>query len=127
MRIALVARTIRRKGGTESYLFDLVGGFRQAGHQVDVFTMGDASDSPARAAGARVHHIPLGALPSAPRLWLFRAALNTSPGLGSRTSMPPRALAVPPYVPRSRASHTAAVWGCQKARALTSSTMRVAS
>jgi glycosyltransferase involved in cell wall biosynthesis len=75
MKVALVARTIRRKGGTESYLFDLVGGLREAGHDVDLFTVGEGRDSPARAAGARVHRIRLGALPNVPRLWLFRAAL----------------------------------------------------
>lgn len=75
MNIAIVARTAKHKGGTETYLFDLVRGFRAAGHAVDVFTAADSRQSPATAAGATVRVSPLALLPNAIRPWVFRAAL----------------------------------------------------
>ena len=77
MNIAIVARTAKRKGGTETYLFDLVRGFRQAGHAVDVFTAVDGKRSAAREAGATVHVSPVSLIPSSIRPWVFRAALRT--------------------------------------------------
>ena len=75
MQIAIVARTAKRKGGTESYLFDLVRGFTQAGHSVDVFTAVDAKPSAAAAAGATVQRIPLALVPATVRPWLLRMTL----------------------------------------------------
>ena len=77
MQVALIARTAKRKGGTETYLFDLVRGFRQGGHAVDVFTAVDGKRSAAREAGATVHVSPVSLVPSAIRPWIFRAALRT--------------------------------------------------
>jgi glycosyltransferase involved in cell wall biosynthesis len=77
MQVAIIARTAKRKGGTETYLFDLVRGFRQAGHSVDVFTAVDGKRSAAREAGATVHVSPVGLVPSSIRPWVFRAALRT--------------------------------------------------
>lgn len=37
MKIAIIHRQYRKRGGTEAYLFDLLFGFLQAGDQVDVF------------------------------------------------------------------------------------------
>jgi glycosyltransferase involved in cell wall biosynthesis len=76
MRVAIVARTAKRRGGTETYLFDLVRGFRRAAHSIDVFTANDSKDSPARAAGAAVHVSPLRLVPASIRPWVFRAALS---------------------------------------------------
>lgn len=76
MHIAIIARTAKRKGGTETYLFDLVRGFRQAGHSVDVFTAVDGKQSAAQAAGATVHVSPVSLVPATIRPWIFRAALH---------------------------------------------------
>ncbi len=77
MQVAIIARTAKRKGGTETYLFDLVRGFLQAGHAVDVFTAVDGKRSAAREAGATVHVSPVSLIPSSIRPWVFRAALRT--------------------------------------------------
>ena len=76
MKIALAVRSIRPKGGTESYLFDLVAGFKRAGHDVHVFTACWGRGSPLPSLGAAIHHVPLALVPSLPRHWLFRAALS---------------------------------------------------
>lgn len=76
MQIAIVARTAKHKGGTETYLFDLVRGFRAAGHDVDVYTAADSKQSAAAKAGAKVHVSPLALVPSSIRPWVFRAALH---------------------------------------------------
>ena len=78
MRVAIVARTAKRRGGTETYLFDLVRGFRAAGHTVDVFAGADSRDSPARAAGATMRVWPLGLVPTTIRPWALRAAIGAA-------------------------------------------------
>jgi glycosyltransferase involved in cell wall biosynthesis len=78
MRVAIVARTAKRRGGTETYLFDLVRGFTAAGHAVDVFAASDSWRSAARAAGAAVLVYPIALVPASIRPWAFRAALGVS-------------------------------------------------
>ncbi len=78
MHVAIIARTAKRRGGTETYLFDLVRGFRAAGHTVDVLAAADSWKSPAREAGAAVLVYPISLAPASVRPWLFRAVLGLS-------------------------------------------------
>ncbi|MSR39029.1 MAG: glycosyltransferase family 1 protein [Planctomycetes bacterium] len=76
VKIAFIARTTQPRGGTESYLFDIVAGCKRAGHEVHVFTSCFRLGRPIASMGVKVHRIPLSFLPKSLRLRSYRFMLS---------------------------------------------------